>query len=179
MKMRCIALCALLFLAGCEAESDGEDLRLFVAALRSDGAGAAGVIEDASVAALPTGPRPRFRYGASSLHDPFRRRAPDVGPNHGASLPASPPDPGRLRQHLEHQALADLILVGFVRIGGGAAALVQAPGGGIFPVRVGDYLGEDHGLVLGVDARGVDLRESVQVGATEWRYRLRRLMLPP
>ena len=101
---------------------------------------------------------PPAAYTSVDRRSPFKAAAT----THDGSV--APPDFKRAKAPLERFALGELRMVG--ALGGRATtrALVRDPEGRIHAVRVGDYLGTDHGRIATVDATGVDVIEVVRQG---------------
>lgn len=106
------------------------------------------------------------RYASAGLRSPFEAagaRASNRGPS---SLIA--PDTRRARGPMESFLLDELQMVGFFATRDGLLALIETPEAELHRIRVGDYLGADHGRVWRVRRTGVDLIEIVPSGAGSW-----------
>jgi type IV pilus assembly protein PilP len=93
-----------------------------------------------------------------------------------ASASAIKPDLDRRREVLEGFPLDQLKMVGTMRQKGNNAALVDASGQ-TFMVRVGNYMGQNFGLVTKITETEVELKEIVQDAAGEWVERPSKLEL--
>jgi len=83
------------------------------------------------------------------------------------------PDPGRIREELEKYALGSLKMMGTFRMGGSEAlwALILAPDGVVHRVQKNNYLGINHGRIVGITEQRVDLQEIVPDGPGRWQER--------
>ena len=113
--------------------------------------------------------------------DPFAAAPPSSRPQLAAAAVdplASVPARWRLefareRQPLEALALRELFLTGTFRQGQSWVALLRS-GTVIHTLKVGDYLGPDHGRVQAVDQDGLDLRELKRDAQGLWVEQMRR-----
>lgn len=138
--------------------------------------------------ALPVG-----AWMQASRAEPMRLLALPIGvdpfaaapPLSRAPLPAAAADPlagvpaqwrfefAREREPLEALALRELSLTGTFRQGQTWLALLRS-GNVIHTLKVGDYLGPDHGRVRAVDQDGLDLRELKRDAQGHWTEQMRR-----
>jgi type IV pilus assembly protein PilP len=86
------------------------------------------------------------------------------------------PDLDRRRETLEGFSLDQIRMVGMMRQGGINVALVEA-GGATHLVRVGNYVGQNFGLVTRISETELQLKEIVQDAAGEWVERPAKLEL--
>jgi len=93
-----------------------------------------------------------------------------------ASASAIKPDLDRRREALEAFPLDQLKMVGMLRQQRNNAALIDA-GGQTYMVRVGNYVGQNFGLVTKITETEVELKEIVQDAAGEWVERPSKLEL--
>lgn len=151
-------LCLLLHACG----SDGDDLERF---MREAGQGARAKIQP-----LPeVQPYVAFEYNADgSLHDPFRPRKAAQA-NNDDSLQ---PDLDRPKQPLEAYPLESLKFVGSIARGDRRHALIKTPDNTIHQLKVGNYAGQNFGIVTEITEGGVMLKEIVQDDMTgDWTER--------
>jgi len=98
-----------------------------------------------------------YRYEAKGRRDPFEsiliKEPPDfeVGP--------LPPDPNRQREPLEQFDLSSLQLMGIVWGGLGRRAVIKAPDGKGYFVKVGMYMGQHGGQVVAVENDRLVIKE--------------------
>jgi type IV pilus assembly protein PilP len=72
-----------------------------------------------------------------------------------------PPDVNRPREPLEAFPLTTLRMKGVVQGLGDRFALVAAPDGVVYKVRVGNYMGTHYGRVMAIRERDIEIRETV------------------
>ncbi|WMC11160.1 pilus assembly protein PilP [Oceanimonas pelagia] len=168
MKAR---LTLLLILVGLTACTEEEDLRRYVAEVRS------------RPAAAPE-PMPELNEYVPEAYVPVSERSPFVSPRpeSAASRRQTPkdceqPDIGRPRQPLERYSLNNLAMRGTLQNAAGMRALVVSQDGTTHLVAPGDRLGLDHGEVTAISATGLTLREYVSDGRGCWTQRETTLAL--
>lgn len=86
------------------------------------------------------------------------------------------PELSRRKEPLESSPLDTVVMVGSLIKAGVPVALVRVDKL-IYQVRVGNYLGQNYGLVKEVTESGMVLREIVQDAAGEWTERMANLQL--
>lgn len=163
----------LFVLAGCVWVEDTGDLRAFVAESSSRPVG--------EIEPLPEfKPYEAFVYEGSSLRDPFRVMVPEVAYT-PEEISEVYPDPNRIKDYLEQYAVDNLNMVGTITSPLNADqffALVRDPQGEVHRVVLGDYLGLDHGQIIALDERRIELTEIVSNGRGGWMKRPRTIVLP-
>lgn len=170
MKMR-YSLIVLLSvgLAGC-GNGDFSDLQTFMDEVRARPKGA--------IEPLPKFlPYESFTYGASSLRSPFQ---PPVKIDLTARQKGSnniKPDENRVKQFLEDFNIETFEMVGTLSNTGGVFALINAASNGVHRVRVGDYLGRNHGRIVSINDSSVEVVEIVPDGEGGWLERPRSITL--
>jgi len=102
-------------------------------------------------------------YQGNDLRNPFIPRMPEAGAGAGEGL-AEAPDGGRAPEVLEQYDRDALSLVGMMEFGSQRSALIESPDGHVHNVKVGAYLGKDHGQVKAITTRTVELVETVKSG---------------
>ena len=164
-RWRTLGLAAVVVLAGCGGESH-QDLRDWMA---EQGKGVKGKLDP-----LPQmKPYEPFTYNAFDLSDPFKPRK--IEPNRGSSKQA--PDLARRKEPLEAFPLESLNMVGSMQQGKVTFALVRTPDRDVYQVRTGNYLGQDYGVVTGVNESEIRIKELVQDSAGDWTERNSTLQL--
>ncbi|HGX93648.1 MAG TPA: pilus assembly protein PilP [Candidatus Tenderia sp.] len=172
-----VLLFVAVTLVGC-ADSDVEDLRAFVAKVKSSKQG--------RVEPLPEFvPTASFRYSAAGMDDPFmswelkrarqqaaQREEEEVEVSNGLS-----PDVRRRREPLESYPLDTLRMVGTMTREGEQVVLVKSPDGLISRVSPGNYLGQNHGKVVAIKEDRIELVEIVPDGLGGWLERPASLAL--
>jgi len=86
------------------------------------------------------------------------------------------PDMERRREPLEQYPLDTVKMVGVLQKPGLTYAILQVDKA-IFQAKVGNYLGQNFGMITDVTETGVDLKEIVQDASGEWVERKARLEL--
>ena len=162
-----IALCVgfAAFVAGCGGESH-QDLRAW---MQEQGKGAKGKLDP-----LPqVKPYEPFTYNAFDLPDPFKPRK--IEPVKGSSNLA--PDLTRRKEPLEAYPLESLQMVGTLQRGKSTYALVRTTEKDIYQVKVGNYIGQNFGVIVGISDNEIRLKELVQDGTGDWTERSSTLQL--
>jgi len=110
-------------------------------------------------------------YTAEAQVDPFRPER--LG---GPTISQKPPNlPPRVREPLEAFPLDSMQMLGTITQAGETIALVKA-GDNLYRVKKGNYLGQNLGVITGIDDAQISLRELVPDGA-EWVERAGVLQL--
>lgn len=167
-RLMCVSM-VLLGLSGCGGSDDFSDLSTFVTEARS----------------RPTGtiePLPKFRayeaftYNAAGLRSPFQPPVKIDPLNRQKGSREVRPDETRVKQFLEGFNIETLEMVGTLGNDSGTFALLRGAGG-VYRVKVGDYLGRNHGRVVSVGDLQVDVIEIVPDGEGGWLERPRTISL--
>lgn len=165
MKKRLVLTLALVALAGCEG---GEQTEL-KAELDGLTQNLRGRVEPLPVV-KPYEPLP---YTAFELPDPFgpaKIALTTRGKGGGG------PDQARPKEPLESYALESLKMVGVLQQNKRVYALVKADAA-LYKVQVGNYVGQNYGLVTKINETQLSLKEMVQDAAGDWSERDNTLML--
>ncbi|HEX7270540.1 MAG TPA: pilus assembly protein PilP [Casimicrobiaceae bacterium] len=154
-----------LLLAACSGESH-QDLRAW---MQDQGKGVRGKLDP-----LPQiKPYEPFTYNAFDLPDPFKPRKIEPVKSGGSLAP----DLNRRKEPLEAFPLESLQMVGTLQRGRTTFALVRTTDKDIYQVRVGNYLGQNFGVVIGISDNEIRLKELVQDGSGDWTERSSALQL--
>jgi type IV pilus assembly protein PilP len=165
MFRRLILLICMPLLASCGGIGTG-DLETFVAEAGKDMQG--------KVEPLPQiKPYEPFNYEAFNMPDPFKPRK--LTPAGGGGGPQ--PDLSRPKEPLEAYSLETLKMVGVVTKKGSTHAVVSTPDKGVYHVHVGNYMGQNFGLITKITESEIDLKEIVQDSAGDWTERTSALTL--
>ncbi len=164
-----LGLGAMMAVAGCSSNSDHEDLKDYVVSVKNRPSGA---VE----------PLPPLRTYDAYVYNVTARRSPFDPPVVvrevvQGSDPNVRPDTRREKEYLESFRIDALRMVGTVELGGVFWALIRDANGGINRVRVGNFLGRDHGQIVAISPIQVDLVEIVSDGLGGWLQRPRTLKL--
>ncbi len=164
---------AVALLAGALGGCGGGDMSDLHAFMEAERARPAGRIEE-----LPTvRPYEAFTYGAANLRSPFQPPVRvDLTQRQRGSQDIRP-DEDRPRQFLEGFNIENFSMVGVLSNREGMQALVQGAGS-VHRVRVGDYLGRNHGRIVAIEEGRIDVVEIVPDGEGGWLERPRTLSLP-
>ncbi len=163
---RRLLLVLLLSAAACTPDV-GDDLRGWAATVRSQ---APGLGNDVRTVPIPT----TFAYEAAGRRDPFD--ASKLSTELSDPDLVLRPDAGRAREVLEAFQLDSLQMVGSLRRGNKAVAVVQAERQ-LHQVRVGDHLGQDFGEVTAISEEAIAIAERIQDSQGKWQVRETQLAL--
>jgi len=166
MKPRALICSGLVLLvAGCGGESH-QDLRAW---MQEQGKGVKGKLDP-----LPqVKPYEPFAYNAFDLPDPFKPRK--IEPVKGGSKLA--PDLNRRKEPLESFPLESLQMVGTLQRGKSTFALVRTTDKDVYQIKVGNYMGQNFGVVVEINDGELRLKELVQDGAGDWTERSSTIQL--
>lgn len=112
-----------------------------------------------------------FEYSPLGLRDPFSLPEPDRNDN------GKGPDPTRRKEAMEAFPLDALDMVGTIGAGGGLIGLVMAPDRVTYRMRVGNYMGQNDGRIIGIYEDRIELVELVPDGAGGWLERQAKIAL--
>lgn len=166
MKGALILVGACALLAGCAAENQ-DDLHAWMAEQAKTMRGAVKPTPELK-------PFPVVAYAGTQGDDPFRTAR--MEPERRASASSLRPDMDRRREPLESYPLESLQMVGVLMQGANTHALVRV-NNTLHQVKVGNYLGQDFGVVTGITENEITLRELVEDVYGDWVERKSTLML--
>jgi type IV pilus assembly protein PilP len=140
---------ASFFLVGCGA-NDGDDVDQFI----KD-------VPKGLSPKIPATPQPQAYFPTlynldNTLSDPFKSRKSDA--KHGGVHP----DLSRPKAPLEAYPLESLKFVGAISKPNLKYALIKAPDNTVQPVKLGNFVGQNFGVVTAVRDDGITLKEIVQ-----------------
>ena len=163
------ASCALaLLLSGC-GSGEFEDLNRFVEESKE---GLRGRVEP-----LPEIKQfEAFAYNAFDQSDPFYPRAAESS----GTLPVGDlaPDPDRRKETLEAFPLESLKMVGTLEQNRVRYALIKTPDKNLYRAKIGNYMGQDFGVVTAISETTISLKELIQDPANGgWSERTANLQL--
>lgn len=170
MKRSCLVLLfASVGLVGCGSGGDFSDLQAYMDEVRARPKG--------SIEPLPKfQPYESFTYSAASLRSPFQPPIKIEMANRQKGSQEIKPDETRVKQFLEGFNIESFEMVGTLSNDAGKFALVSGAGG-VHRIKVGDYLGRNHGRILAIEESKVDVMEIVPDGEGGWLERPRSLSL--
>jgi type IV pilus assembly protein PilP len=158
-----------LLLAGCGGDQHG-DLKQELDGLTKDLRGRVDPLPQVK----PYEPVP---YKAEGAVDPFRPDRINVAAVGGAGVGGGKqPDMDRPREPLEAFPLESIRMVGTLTRNRETFGLVRA-GTNLFRVRKGNYLGQNFGVITGIDEGQISLKELIQEGGGDWVERTSALQL--
>jgi type IV pilus assembly protein PilP len=108
-------------------------------------------------------PLPEVKPYETFVYDDQNLRSPFV-PSQATGFNTVRRDAKRPREFLEQFSLDTLKMVGSLRIGGTVYALVETKDGIVHRVTVGNYLGQNDGVITDISASKIDLTEIVPDG---------------
>lgn len=168
MFLRSIFLVSILLVSGCGG-SDFSDLQGYMDEVRARPRG--------EIEPLPKfQPYESFTYSAAALRSPFQPPIKLEMADRQKGSKNVKPDETRTKQFLEGFNIETFVMVGTLANDVGAFALVSGAGG-VHRVRVGDYLGRNHGRIIAVDESKIDVIEIVPDGEGGWLERPRSLSI--
>lgn len=166
---RLVVVAGFSLLAACGGGGDFSDLRAYMDEVRAKPKG--------SIEPLPTfQPYESFTYRAASLRSPFQPPVKIDVVTRQKGAPEIKPDESRVKQFLEGFNIETFEMVGTLRNDRELYALVNGASG-VHRVKVGDYLGRNHGKILVIDDSKIDVMEIVPDGEGGWLERPRSLSL--
>lgn len=119
-----------------------------------------------------------FAYSATALRSPFTRPIEVREIAQLQSVAAIKPDQTRSREFLEQFTFDSLRMVGTLERGEDDWTLIRDPQGGVHRVRVGNYLGRDHGKIVDMTDTYLAVIEIVSDGTEDgWVERPRTIKL--
>jgi type IV pilus assembly protein PilP len=134
-----------------------DDLKQFV---NDSGEGLRGKIEP-----LPEiKPYVSFAYDAFDLPDPFKPRK--LQPGKGGS--GLQPDLNRAKEKLEEFPLENLKMVGTLRQNEVNYGLVRTSDGSLYRVKIGNYMGQNFGIITKITDTEIVMTEIVQDSTGNW-----------
>lgn len=167
--LKLVLVVSFLFVSGCDSHGDFSDLQAYMDEVRARPKG--------EIEPLPTfQPYESFTYSAAALRSPFQPPVKLEMADRQKGSKDVKPDEARTKQFLEGFNIETFVMVGTLANDSGAFALVSGAGG-VHRVRVGDYLGRNHGRILAIDESRVDVMEIVPDGEGGWLERPRSLSL--
>ncbi|MBR0567963.1 pilus assembly protein PilP [Azoarcus sp. L1K30] len=162
---KCLLLVSCLLIGGCA--DDQENIQAW---MNEQAAGMRGTVKP-----LPEiKPFPVVDYEASLVVEPFKPTR--IEPERKTGGGGLRPDPDRRREPLEAYPLESLRMVGVLSKDKVTQALIQADKS-LYRVKVGNYLGQDYGVITAVTDTSVELRELVEDLNGDWVERTSSLRL--
>lgn len=163
-----VFVCILIALAGCE---QNEDLQKYVEEVKAKPA--------PPIEPLPTiTPYTAATFGSGKDRDPFINPQPEQGQTIGlVKEKCLQPDMKRVKEDLEQFSLDNLAMKGSLADSVGLWALIQAPGGTVYRVANGQYMGLNYGKVTQITKSEIKIEELVPDNNGCWNHRTTVLSL--
>jgi len=172
MSRLVLPMVAAVLAAGC-APSNETELRQWMAEVRQQ-------VRPVTNPVAPPKEFTPYDYESASLIDPFDQQKVVTAVVRQQQVRATAstirPDLDRRREALEAFPLDDIRMVGMMRRSNVNVALLQG-GGTTHMVRIGNYVGQNFGLVTRISESEVQIKEIVQDAAGEWVERPAKLEL--
>lgn len=166
---RTIILCAAaIALSGC-TDRDKSDLESYAQTIL---ARKASRIDELP----PVEPYEVYTYASSNGVDPFEpfykefTKPKEDQTTLGTQI-GPKPNFDRNREELEEHSLDALRMMGTVEVSSELWGIVRSPDGNIHRVQVGNYLGRNHGKIVGISEENIDLNEIVDDGRGGYQER--------
>jgi type IV pilus assembly protein PilP len=118
-----------------------------------------------------------FTYGAAGMRNPFQQPVEVKEITRLQRLVKVKPDLSRPKEFLEQFNIDALLMVGTVQMDGTLWALVQDADGSVHRVKVGNYMGKNHGHIVELTENHLSVIEIVSNGPDEWVERPHKLQL--
>jgi type IV pilus assembly protein PilP len=115
-----------------------------------------------------------FTYDAYNLIDPFKPRKIEPPKSAGGGIQ---PDLTRRKEPLEAYPIENLRMVGMLQQNKANYALVKSPDNNLFRVKIGNYMGQNFGLITEISETTIKLKEIVQDSAGDWTERISTMNL--
>lgn len=116
-----------------------------------------------------------FNYDAYDLIDPFKPRK--IEPPKTAAGGGIQPDLNRRKEPLEAYPIENLRMVGTLQQAKTNFALVKSPDNNLFRVKLGNYMGQNFGLITEITETTIKLKEIVQDSGGDWTERISTMTL--
>ena len=157
MRARFVCVISVALLGAC-GSGEFQDLKAFV---NQSGAGLRGKVDP-----LPqVAPYEPFAYSGFDLPNPFAPRKKEAVRTGGAG---PSPDLDRKREALEAFPLESLKMVGSLERGRHNWAVIKTPDHNLYRVHAGNYMGQNFGVITGIEEGQISLKEVVQDSGGEW-----------
>lgn len=119
-----------------------------------------------------------FAYNAFELPDPFKPRELALANRAGSGGGGPQPDLNRRKEALESFALETLQMVGTLEQKQVRFALIKTPDNNLYRVRIGNYVGQNFGVITTISESAVTLKEVIQDSSSgSWNERTSNLQL--
>lgn len=110
-----------------------------------------------------------YTYPQAPERNPFVRLEPKKAEGYS-------PDKSRPKEPLEAFTLDSLRMVGMMKQNNETWAVISAPDGGVYQVKVGNYIGQNYGRVSEIKDKEIKIQETVSVNG-QWEKRSAEMAL--
>lgn len=172
MRIRHVLILLSVLAVGCGKSANTSDLKNYVDGVLSTPNG--------QIEPIPTfKPYELFSYDASHLRSPFMLPEAIEQEKKKISIDSGmKPDLDRAKEYLEQFDLPSLQMVGNLRRPEQEMwALIKDPRGNVVRLKVGEYLGKNHGKVTSIEEGVVNITELVPNGIGAWIERPRAMVI--
>jgi len=112
-----------------------------------------------------------FVYDAADRRSPFTLGGGTIEDDPGRATSGIKPNLLRRKEELEQFPLDSIRMVGSLEQEETMWALVTARDGGLYRVKAGNYMGQNHGQITRIAVDRIELTEIVPEGASGWQER--------
>jgi len=123
----------------------------------------------------PVEPYEVYSYASEDGADPFEPFYKEEPPPAATSVATGGsgirPNLDRNPEELENYSLDSLRMMGTLELNEELWGIVRSPDGTIHRVQVGNYVGRNHGKIVGISEESIDLNEIIQDGRGGWQER--------
>ena len=163
-----LMLLSVVLLDGCGGD-DHQDLKAWMLEAGKDIKGQ--VLPIPEIKAFPI-----VSYDAADMLDPFSASKIEPDKKQAAEGTGLKPDLDRFKEPLEAYPLESLKMVGQMKKGAMMYAIILADKA-VHTVKIGNYMGQDFGMIVAITDSEVQLKELVQDPGGEWVERSNTLLL--
>lgn len=121
-------------------------------------------------------PHEYFTYTASNLRSPFQPPIKIDAEIHALKTEGIRPDETRIKQFLENFNIEIFDMVGIISNSQEVNGLLRAAGS-IYRVKVGDYLGKNHGKIVAIKNTEIHIVEIIPDGEGGWLERPKIILI--
>lgn len=122
-------------------------------------------------------PFPIVSYDAADTLNPFSPAKVEPEKKAEGGGGGLKPDLNRFREPLEAYPLESLVMVGLLKREKMTNAIIRAPDNKAYLVKIGNYMGQNFGMVIDITESEVKLKELVQDSSGDWVERSSSLLL--
>ncbi len=171
MRTLFLVIPLMFMLAGCSSDRNIADLKQFMQETLDKPRG--------RVEPIPVfKPYEYFSYSASGLRSPFDLPVVEEVEALGKQGTNVQPEQNRRKEHLEQFTLGSLSMMGTLQMEDGDLwALIKDGSNSVVRVKVGNYMGQNHGRITDISEHRIQLIEIVPNGMGGWIERPRTMAI--